>query len=112
MNFQQIGARIRDQRKQANLTQEQLAEQADLSSAYLSHVEHGKKKISLTALAQIAKALEIPIETLFAVPQWTSSPILPEIQALLEECSEEEQRIIFEVAKTLKHCLQQKNFRA
>jgi len=107
LNFQQIGKHIRTQRKLAKLTQEQLADRAHLSPAYLSHVEHGRKNISLMALLRIAKALEIPADRLLESSDADStSHILTAINELLAECSSEDQKIIFEVARTLKSCLQ------
>jgi transcriptional regulator with XRE-family HTH domain len=41
-------------RKRARLSQEKLAEKAELSMAYLSEVENGKENISIDALARIA----------------------------------------------------------
>ena len=39
MNKEQIGLRIKLERTKQNLTQEQLAEMADISSSYLSAIE-------------------------------------------------------------------------
>lgn len=47
MNKEQIGLRIKLERTKQNLTQEQLAEMADISSSYLSAIERGKQSISL-----------------------------------------------------------------
>lgn len=43
MNAKEIGKRIKDLRKAAKLTQEQLAERLNVSKAYLAHVEIGDK---------------------------------------------------------------------
>ena len=55
-----IGEAIRLCRKDANLTQEQLAELVDLNPKYIGEVERGEKIISIEALLRIAKAVKVP----------------------------------------------------
>ena len=52
MDYQQIGRQIRAARLRRKMTQAQLAETADLSVPYISHVERGKKRVSLDALRE------------------------------------------------------------
>lgn len=54
-------------RKQSRLTQEQLAELADLSISYVKQIESNNeyKNISLTTILKISKALDIGVTTLF-----------------------------------------------
>lgn len=60
-----LGTTIRDCRKQAGLSQETLAEKADLHPVYLGKVERGEQWISLHALLRVAKALGVrPAELL------------------------------------------------
>jgi transcriptional regulator with XRE-family HTH domain len=54
-----LGDAIRTYRKKVNLTQERLAERADLNYKYLGEVERGEKTISVEALARIAQALNV-----------------------------------------------------
>jgi transcriptional regulator with XRE-family HTH domain len=61
----QVGARIRELRERANVTQEQLAWSSDLGKGYLSQIEAGKRLPSLAVLGAIAKSLRVPLrETL------------------------------------------------
>jgi len=60
-----IGEAIRVRRKQAKLTQEELAELAELNPKYLGEVERGEKIISIEALLRIAKAVKTPVEQFF-----------------------------------------------
>ena len=53
-----LGANIRARRKRAGLSQEKLAEKAELHPVYVSAVERGAKTISMDALVRIAKALK------------------------------------------------------
>lgn len=60
--YMQLGLKIAYYRKLRGLTQEQLAEKIDCSSAFIGQVEapNVKKAISLDTLFEIAKALNIP----------------------------------------------------
>ena len=51
------GRNIRRHRKKLGLTQEQLAERADLHRTFIGVVERGEKTLSLDSLARIARAL-------------------------------------------------------
>ncbi len=59
-----IGANIRNLRKKAGLSQERLAEMADLHPVYISQVEGGKKAVSVEALWKISKAVRVPMSVL------------------------------------------------
>lgn len=52
-------------RKLSALTQERLAEKAELAPTYISDVERGRENISVDALARISKALEVTLADLF-----------------------------------------------
>src|SRR5271170_7540154 len=61
-----LGAFIREQRKQANLSLRQLAELTSLSNPYLSQVERGLHEPSVRVLKAISDALNVSAETLLA----------------------------------------------
>jgi transcriptional regulator with XRE-family HTH domain len=61
-----LGAFIREQRKQANLSLRQLAELTSLSNPYLSQVERGLHQPSVRVLKAISDALNLSAETLMA----------------------------------------------
>ncbi len=60
-----LGEMIRRHRKEAGLSQETLAEKAELSSVFISHIERDVENISVDALARIATALKVRITDLF-----------------------------------------------
>lgn len=62
-----IGTNIKHYREQANLTQEQLAEQAKISISYLSKIEATgcDKSVSISVLNQIANVLGVEINEFF-----------------------------------------------
>ena len=58
--------KLRKVRKEMNLTQEQLAEKADLSDRYLRSMERGKaQEPSAIILYNISQALGMPMEEFF-----------------------------------------------
>jgi len=60
-----MGQNVRLYRKMSGLTQERLAEKAELVPSYLSDIERGRETISVDALARIAKSLAVRLEDLF-----------------------------------------------
>lgn len=62
----QIGQRVRDLRKQMNLSQEQLGELAGFHFSYIGGLERGQKNVTLLNLERIALALEVPMYELFS----------------------------------------------
>jgi XRE family transcriptional regulator, regulator of sulfur utilization len=59
-----VGETIRSYRKRAGLTQEKLAERADLHHNFIGEVERGNMEVSLGSLLKIAKALGIRVREL------------------------------------------------
>ena len=55
----QIGQRIRKHRERSRLSQEQLAERADVSSQTISTAEKGKKRLRVENIIKICEVLEI-----------------------------------------------------
>ena len=60
-----VGFNIRKIREGKNLSQEQLANLADLHRAYMGQIERGEKNIGLKNLEKIAKALKVSIKEFF-----------------------------------------------
>jgi len=62
--LQILGDAIRKQRAKAGLSQEALAEKADLHPVYVGKIERGEQWISLHALLRIAKAVDVRVRDL------------------------------------------------
>ena len=60
-----LGANIRHFRRLRSLSQSKLAERAGVSVNYISHLEQGIKRPSLSALTKLANALEVLVYQLF-----------------------------------------------
>ncbi len=62
-----LGARVRELRVEAGMTQESLAWECDLSKPYLSQVEAGKRLPSIAVLDAIARRLGLRVADLVAI---------------------------------------------
>jgi transcriptional regulator with XRE-family HTH domain len=67
-----IGKRIRDFRRDKNLSLDELAKKTGFAKSYLSQIENLKREPSISALSQIAHVLEVDI--LFLLSGETQSP--------------------------------------
>jgi len=63
--FMKIGERIRNLRQLSNLTQEELAERANLTKGFISQIERDLTSISLDSLIPILEALDENISDFF-----------------------------------------------
>lgn len=62
---QGLGDYLREQRRGAQLSLRQLAEQAGVSNPYLSQIERGLRRPSAEVLQQLARALRVSAETMY-----------------------------------------------
>ena len=111
IDYKLIGERIKEARRKAGLSQEKLAEMIDVTTVYVSKIERGGQ-INLKRLSQMSIALNVPIEKIlngttmenenylnkelkFKIP----NDLLEEFQELLDKCSKDKQRLIYNIAK-------------
>ncbi|MDI6915972.1 MAG: helix-turn-helix transcriptional regulator [Desulfitobacteriaceae bacterium] len=64
MVFKHLGQRIREERTKYRLTQEQLAEAAEINESYIGQVERGEKNPSLETVVSIANSLGVTVDFL------------------------------------------------
>lgn len=60
-----FGSTVKAWRKRLGLSQEELAERADLHRTYVSDVERGARNLSLESITRVAHALRIAVADLF-----------------------------------------------
>lgn len=63
---QRFGKAVRRRRRELDLSQEELAERAELHRTYLSDIERGEGNPSLEIIEKLANALDISVASLFA----------------------------------------------
>jgi len=109
INYEDIGRRIREQRRHLKITQEKLAELVDLSIQHMSGIENGKTKFSFASLVRIANVLELSMDELLCGSLLQGKTVLRnEFTDLLTDCTAEEAKIILDIAKALKKSLRGK----
>lgn len=59
-----FGKRLRHLRKQAGLTQEELASKSGLSTTFIGLLEVGRKRASLKSLQKLSRALNVKTQML------------------------------------------------
>lgn len=106
MDYEKIGKRIRDLRRQQGYTQEALAEAVDLSAPFVSHIERATKKASLETIFRIAATLNVTVDYLLTGTRSVDgTAFLPELEILLMDCLPHEKQIIVDVAEAMKKSL-------
>lgn len=102
IDYNIVGERLRKARLEKNLTQQDLAEKLDVSVTYLSKVERGNSHINLKRLHQICALLDISeIYILSGTSEDSKDYLDKDFKNLLEKCSPEQQRLIYNLAKTV-----------
>ena len=101
-----ISENIQRFRKEAHLSQEELAEKVNISTTHMSHIETGNTKLSLPVFVDIAAILEVRTDDLLDTPSTaTISASLDEIAAVLEQCTAQEAKVIADVVKATKRSM-------
>jgi transcriptional regulator with XRE-family HTH domain len=102
INYREIGARIRAERRRLDLTQEKLAEMADISESFMGHIERGGRTLSIETLAKIANALNLSIEYILCGEFNYQPDMLPaEVHDALNQMSGSQRRVFLNMMKTL-----------
>ena len=106
MDELEFAQRLKRYRRERGLTQEQLAEDAEISAPFLSNVERAVKKAGLSVLLRIAEALGVPLDVmLFGEREAGPADGDDDFQTLLQDCSVYERRVLLEVAGAVKASL-------
>lgn len=106
VDYGMVGRQIRQRRRGRRMTQEALAELAELSVSYISCVERAKKQVSLEALVRIAAALDTTVDRLLLGNQREHFTALSnQWGELLSGCSRDETVHLYETALALKNSL-------
>jgi transcriptional regulator with XRE-family HTH domain len=66
--MQEVGRRLAELREARGLSQQDLADEMDVTMRYIQSVEHGSQNLTLRSLAGWASILQVPVAELFASP--------------------------------------------
>jgi len=109
LDYKAIGVRVKNFRKERNLTQEKLAELIDVSVPYMSNIETGKKKLSMKVLVNLSCALDVtPDELLLGYLDTQDKTVYSPYEAIyqdLEDCTTAQIAMIAEIIASTKRGL-------
>jgi len=106
LNYEDIGTRIREARKQKGLTQERITEMVNISASHFSNIETGKTKLSLPTLVALANALQVSVDELLCDSLVVGRALIQnEFSTFLQDCTQAEVAVIMKTLRTLKTSL-------
>ena len=102
LDFKKIGAKIRERRLSKGYTQDYIANHLDVDTSHISNIEHGRCKVSLTALVGIANALDCSVDN-FLTSEYINKalPIDTELANKLQNCTLDQKRQISRIIDVL-----------
>lgn len=99
-----FGRRLRSIRKALKITQEQIAEEAEINPKYLGELERGEKKPSFDVLVALSTALGVPLGAFFQFDreERDEKALRRKLDSILSDCSAQELNQIFRVVRAIK----------
>lgn len=102
IDFARISKKLKETRISKNLTQEYVANIADVNVSHISNIENNRVKISLPTLVHVCNALDITVDyILFDEYNHPTSVLETEILHEIHSCSLETQKQILKIVKAL-----------
>ena len=97
-----IGKRIQELRKARGLSEEKIAEKADISSTYLSRIECGRENPTLDMLIKLTSALEVEMLEMFDFGHVKSHKELKNsIQRIIKTADEPTLRLALKIIRAI-----------
>ena len=98
-----LGKRVRELRTKRGLTQERLAEMADMDVKYLGSIERGTENPTVGTLEKLAQALSVKLHQLLTVEHKIQSEKLLRRRIIqgLEKCDEKELQLILRLVTAI-----------
>lgn len=101
IDYKAVGKKIRDQRRDKKITQEQLAEICNVSASYIGHIERGSRNLSMNTAVQICGALGVGLDYLFLDSAEKDEEILNCINSALKATNESKRKRFLNTVKIL-----------
>lgn len=97
-----LGKRIREERLRLHLTQETLADDVDLTTAYIGQIERGERNLTLDKLIKISNRLGVTVDYLLSdYVESTNDTSMIQLSQLLNGRTLNEKEMAIDVIKTL-----------
>ncbi|MGH8703585.1 MAG: helix-turn-helix domain-containing protein [Burkholderiales bacterium] len=103
--FKELGSRIAELRKEQNLTQQQLADELGIAQQVIASYEIGRRRVPVSTLPALARALAVPIESLLGEPARAAkrgpAPKLVRHMERITQLPKAKQRFVIEMLETV-----------
>ena len=108
LNLILLGKRVKKLRKKKGISQETLSEIINTTPTYVSYIENGYRCMSLETLVILANALNVSADELLIDSLDNTIRVSNyEFSLLLDDCTEYEKRIIYDIIRSTKESLRQ-----
>lgn len=104
-----LGDAVKRARGKLGLTQNEVADMADVDVRTVLNIENYKGNPKMEVLYPLVRALKIDAREIFNPEIRRESPALRQLRVLIEECSEEEAAAIIPVFQSVLTALRDKN---
>ena len=102
MDYKLLGSKIRNERLRMELTQAQLSEKVDVTTAYIGQIERGIRKFSIETLVDIATVLNVSVDFLLRDNMPDNSNVqISGLLKLLEKRHPDDISLAMDVVKSL-----------
>lgn len=104
-----LGDAVKRARGKLGLTQNEVADAADIDVRTVLNIENYKGNPKMEVLFPLVRALKIDAREIFNPEMQRESPALRQLRLLIEECSEEEATVIIPVFQAVLNALRNQN---
>lgn len=103
--FKELGSRIAELRKEQGLTQQSLADELGVAQQVIASYEIGRRRVPVSILPTLARALAVPIEALLGAPARAAkrgpTPKLARHIERIGQLPKAKQRFVMEMLETV-----------
>lgn len=96
-----LGKTVKETRKAASLTQEELAQKVNITNRFLMGIENEGRNLSFTVLCKIVRLLNISPNKIFYPEDANTENEKEKLIRLLSQCDERDIRVLTATAKEL-----------
>ena len=98
-----FGLRIKELRKAKSLSQDSLAEKADISSKYVSRIEMGQHFPTINTLIKLAEVLDVELKDFFEFSHGEENPkkLKDNLKGLIKEANYDKLKLMLKVGRAI-----------
>ena len=107
IDYKEMGKRIKQKRKESNLTQEKLSEILEISPTYIREIERGTGISSLATITKIANVLNLDLD--YLILGISNTNIDKTFSNLLERIPKKDQKLFISLCENIANTFIDKN---